>query len=274
MMATLKDKTLFITGGSRGIGRAIALKAAADGAKIVIAAKTADPHPTLEGTIYTVAEEIHAAGGQCLPLQVDIRDENQIYQAVEQAVNHFGGIDVLVNNASAISLTPTLLTLPKRFDLMHNVNTRGTFITSQACLPHLIKAENPHVLSMSPPLNMHSKWFEKHCAYTMAKFGMSMCMLGMAAEFKDKGVAFNALWPKTLIATEAFKAIDAAIPTNCMRTPQIVADAAYVIFNRSSRDCTGNFFTDEQILQQEGINDFSSYAIDSSKRLMPDFFLD
>lgn len=270
----LKNKTVFITGGSRGIGRAIALRAAADGANIVIAAKTATPHPTLEGTIYTVAEEIVAAGGQCLPLQVDIRDEAQIQQAVQQAIAQFGGIDILVNNASAISLTPTLLTHPKKFDLMHSVNTRGTFMTTQACLPYLLKAENPHVLSLSPPLNMAPKWFKKHCAYTMAKYGMSMCMLGMAAEFKDQGVAFNALWPVTVIATEAFKAIDSGISLDCMRTPQIVADAAYLIFNQSSRTCTGNFFTDEQVLGAAGIVDFSGYAVDPTQKLMPDFFLD
>jgi citronellol/citronellal dehydrogenase len=273
-MAKLKGKVVFITGGSRGIGRQIALKAASDGAHIVIAAKTAEPHPKLSGTIYTVAKEIEAAGGGCLPLQVDIRDETQIHEAVGQAVQHFGGIDILVNNASAISLTPTLLTEPKKFDLMFGVNVRGTFMTSQACLPHLMKRENPHVLTLSPPLNMVPKWFEKNCAYTMAKYGMSMCVLGMAAEFKEKGVAFNALWPATMIATEAFKAIDTAIPFDCMRKPDIVAEAAYAIITRSSRECTGHFFTDEQVLMEEGITDFSRFAMNPDKQLLPDLFLD
>lgn len=273
-MTKLKEKVVFITGGSRGIGREIALKAAADGAHIVIAAKTAEPHPKLEGTIYTVAKEIEAAGGQCLPLQVDIRDELQIHEAVAQAVQHFGGIDVLVNNASAISLTPTLLTQPKKFDLMFGVNVRGTFMTSQACLPHLMKSENPHVLTLSPPLNMAPKWFENNCAYTMAKYGMSMCVLGMAAEFKGKGVAFNALWPATMIATEAFKAIDTSIPFDCMRKPEIVAKAAYTIVTRPSRECTGNFFTDEEVLKEAGVTDFSKYAVNPEKKLLRDFFLD
>lgn len=273
-MTKLQGKTIFITGGSRGIGREIALKAAADGARIAIAAKTAEPHPKLEGTIYTVANEIELAGGRCLPLQVDIRDEAQIYKAVEQTVHHFGGIDIVVNNASAISLSPTLLTHPKKFDLMFDVNVRGTFFTSQACLPHLMKAENPHVLTLSPPLNMKSKWFDKYPAYTMAKYGMSMCVLGMASEFKEKGVAFNALWPVSMIATEAFKAIDTSIPFGCMRKPQIVAEAAYEIITRPSRKCTGNFFTDEQVLKETGVTDFSSFAVDSTKKLMIDLFLD
>lgn len=273
-MTNLKGKTLFITGGSRGIGRAIALRAATDGANIVLAAKTAEPHPHLSGTIFTVAEEIKQAGGACLPLQVDIRDEEKITQAVTQAANHFGGIDILVNNASAINLTPTLDTPAKRMDLMWSVNARGSFLTSQACLPFLLKAENPHVLMLSPPLNMKSKWFKNHCAYTMSKYGMSMCVLGMAEEFKDQGVAFNALWPVTVIATEAFKAIDPRIPVANMRKPEIVADAAYYIFTQASKSCSGNFFTDEEILQKAGVLDFQSYAVDSSKTLIPDFFLD
>lgn len=272
-MTTLKGKTLFMTGGSRGIGRAIALKAAQDGANIVLAAKTAEPHPQLSGTIFTVAEEIKKAGGNCLPLQVDIRDEAKIESAVEQAVSHFGGIDILVNNASAINLTPTLHTPAKRMDLMWSVNARGTFLTSQACLPHLLKAENPHVLMLSPPLNMKPKWFKNHCAYTMSKYGMSMCVLGMAEEFKDR-VAFNALWPVTVIATEAFKAIDPRIPVTHMRQPEIVADAAYYIFTQQSKDCSGNFFTDEEVLNKAGITDFQKYAVDSSQKLIPDFFLD
>lgn len=273
-MTKLKGKVVFITGGSRGIGRQIALKAASDGAHIVIAAKTAEPNPKLDGTIHSVAKEIEAAGGRCLPLQVDIRDECQIHEAVKQATQHFGRIDVLVNNASAISLTPTLMTQPKKFDLMFGVNVRGTFMTSQACLPHLMKSDNPHVLTLSPPLNMAPKWFEKNCAYTMAKYGMSMCVLGMSAEFREKGIAFNALWPVTMIATEAFKAIDTSIPFDRMRKPEIVAEAAYVIVTRPSRDCTGNFFTDEQVLKEAGITDFSGFAVNSEKQLLPDFFLD
>ncbi|HXF90930.1 MAG TPA: NAD(P)-dependent oxidoreductase [Candidatus Nitrosotenuis sp.] len=271
---TLKNKTIFITGGSRGIGRAIALRAAQDGANIVLAAKTAEPHPHLSGTIFSVADEIQQAGGQCLPLQVDVRDEGRIGQAVQEAADTFGGIDVLINNASAISLTPTLATPIKRFDLMWTVNTRGTFVASQACLPHLLKADNPHVLTLSPPLNMAPKWFKNHCAYTMSKYGMSMCVLGMAEEFKDRGVAFNALWPVTVIATEAFKAIDPNIPINAMRKPEIVAEAAYHIITQSSRVCTGNFFTDEEVLEKAGITDYTPYAIDPRNPLLPDFFLD
>lgn len=273
-MEKLKGKTIFITGGSRGIGRQIALKAAEDGAQIVIAAKTDVSHPTLGGTIFTVAKEIEEKGGKCLPLKMDIRDENQIQQAVAAAADHFGGIDILINNASAISLTPTLLTPSKKFDLMMGVNARGTFLTSQACLPHLLKAENPHVLTMSPPLNMAPKWFKKFSAYTMSKYGMSMCVLGMAAEFKSQRVAFNALWPATVVATDAFKAIDPTLPFDCMRKPEIVADAAYEILTRPSETCSGNFFIDEEVLREAGIHDFSSYAMDPTKQLIPDFFLD
>lgn len=270
---SLGNKTIFITGGSRGIGRAIALKCAADGANIVIAAKTDTPHPTLPGTIYTVAKEIEAAGGQCLPLKMDARDENQVQAAIAATVEKFGGIDILVNNASAINLTGTLETSMSRFDLMMQVNVRATFATCQAALPHLIKAENPHILTLSPPLNMDPKWFKNHVAYTMSKYGMSMCMLSMAEEFRDRGVACNALWPVTVIATDAFKAIDPNIPTDNMRKPEIVADAAYTIFNRPSRDCTGNFFTDEQVLKENGVTDFSSYAMKDGAKLIPDFFL-
>jgi len=270
---SLKNKTIFITGGSRGIGRAIALKCAADGANIVIAAKTDTPHPILPGTIYTVAAEIEAVGGTCLPLKVDARDENQIQSAFEAAVAKFGGIDIVVNNASAINLTGTLETPMSRFDLMMSVNVRATFATCKAALPYLLKSENPHVLTLSPPLNLDSRWFKNHVAYTMSKYGMSMCVLGMAEEFKEQGVAFNALWPVTAIATDAFKAIDPTIPIDCMRKPEIVADAAYAIFNRPSRDCTGNFFTDEQILKENGIGDFTHYAMKDGARLMPDFFL-
>ena len=268
----LRNKTVFITGGSRGIGRAIALKVAKDGANVVLAAKTATPHPTLTGTIYSVAKEIEEAGGQCLPLQVDIREETQIQAAVQKTVEQFGGIDIVVNNASAISLTSTLDTSPKKFDLMHSVNTRGTFFTTQACLPYLLKAENPHVLMLSPPLNLNPKWFKNHCAYTMAKYGMSLCVLGMAEEFK--GIAFNALWPVSAIATEAFKAINPALPFEQMRKPDIVAEAAYAIFTQPSLSCTGNFFTDEAVLQEKGITDFSVYAVNPSQPLFADFFLD
>ena len=272
-MEDFKNKTVFITGGSRGIGRSIALKMAQSGANIVIAAKTDTPHPSLPGTIHTVAAEIEAAGGKALPLKVDVRDEDQIAAAVQQAVDHFGGIDILVNNASAISLTGTLDTPMKRYDLMQGVNARATFATSQACLPHLIKAENPHVLVLSPPLNMKPKWFSNHVAYTMSKYGMSMCVLGMAREFKNFGVAFNALWPVTVIATDAIKAIGEHLPLEMMRKPEIVADAAYEIFKRSSRESTGNFFTDEEILEAVGIKDFTSYAMKPGEDLMPDFFL-
>lgn len=270
---SLAGKTIFITGGSRGIGRSVALKCAQDGANIVIAAKTDTPHPKLPGTIYTVAEEIEAAGGKCLPLKVDTRQEDQVQVAAQKAADHFGGIDIVLNNASAINLTGTLQTPMNRFDLMMSVNVRGTFATAQACLPFLLKADNPHVLTLSPPLNMDPKWFKNHVAYTMSKYGMSMCTLGMAEEFRNQGVAFNSLWPVTTIATDAFKAIDPNLPFECMRKPEIVADAAYAIFNKPSRDCTGNFFTDEQVLLAGGTSDFSVYAMKEGARLIPDFFL-
>ncbi len=273
----LKNKTVFITGGSRGIGLAIALRLAKEGANIIIAAKTAEPHPKLPGTIHTAAAEIEAAGGKALPLQVDIRDEELVQTAVDEAVATFGGIDILINNASAISLTPTLQTDMKRYDLMHHINTRGTFLTSKLCLPHLLKADNPHVLNLSPPLNMETRWFAPHVAYTMAKFGMSMCVLGMAGEFKKQGVAFNALWPRTTIATAAVQNLlggDGLMRRS--RTPEIMADAAYHILSRNSRDCTGNFFVDEEVLKAEGVTDFAKYRVDSNlsdEELMPDFFL-
>lgn len=273
----LNNKTVFITGGSRGIGLAIAVRLAEAGANIVIAAKTAEPHPKLPGTIYTAAAEIEAAGGRALPLQVDIRDEEAVQAAVDETVGTFGGIDILINNASAISLTPTLQTDMKRYDLMHHINTRGTFLTSKLCLPYLLKAENPHVLNLSPPLNMETRWFAPHVAYTMAKFGMSMCVLGMAGEFKKQGVAFNALWPRTTIATAAVQNLlggDQLMRRS--RTPEIMADAAYHILSRPSRECTGNFFVDEVVLQEEGVTDFAKYRVDtnlSDEELMPDFFL-
>ena len=271
---SLRNKTLFITGASRGIGKAIALRAARDGANVVIAAKTTEPHPKLEGTIYTAAEEIVAAGGKALPCVVDIRHEDQVLAAVAQAVATFGGIDILVNNASAISLTGTLETPMKRYDLMHHVNTRGTFLCSQAALPHLLKAENPHVLNLSPPLNMEARWFGPHVAYTMAKFGMSLCVLGMAEEFRPRGVAFNALWPRTTIATAAVQNLlggDEMVRHS--RTPEIMADAAYAIFAKPAKECTGNFFVDEDLLRAEGVTDFTRYAVDPSVELYPDFFV-
>jgi len=272
-MRSLQGKTLFITGASRGIGKAIALRAAADGANIVIAAKTAEPNPKLPGTIYTAAEEITAAGGKALPLSVDIRDENQIATAVAETVKQFGGIDILINNASAINLTGTLQTPARRFDLMMSVNMRGTFLCSQACLPHLKKAENPHILVMSPPISLKPQWFGPHLAYTMSKFGMSMCVLGLAEEFRADGVAVNALWPKSVIATAALAMLgDAVKPDHC-RTPDIVADAAHALLTRPSRQTTGRFLTDEEVLAEEGVCDFSRYAMDPTKPLLTDLFL-
>jgi len=272
-MANLANKTLFVTGASRGIGKAIALRAARDGANIIIAAKTATPHPRLAGSIYTAAEEIEAAGGRAMPLVVDIRDENRVQEAVSEAVAKFGGIDICVNNASAIMLTGTLQTPMKRFDLMHQVNVRGTYVTSQACLPHLLKADNPQILNISPPLNMETRWFAPHVAYTMAKFGMSMCVLGMAGEFKGR-VGVNALWPRTAIATAAVENIlgGEEMMKGC-RTPEIMADAAYAILCRDSKTSTGNFYIDDEVLAAEGVEDFSGYAVDPSRDLLPDFFV-
>ncbi len=270
----LAGKTLFISGASRGIGKAIALRAAADGANIVIAAKTAEPHPKLPGTIYTAAKEIEAVGGRALPLVVDIRDEGRVAEAVELAVKEFGGIDILVNNASAISLTGTLYTPLKRFDLMHQVNVRGTYTCSHFCLPHLLKADNPHILNISPPLNMDAKWFKDHVAYTMAKYGMSMCVLGMAAEFASKGVAVNALWPQTAIATAAMAMIGGKSAIASCRKPEIMADAAHLILSRPSAVHTGNFFIDEDLLRGSGTRDFSPYAVEPGHELIKDFFLD
>jgi citronellol/citronellal dehydrogenase len=273
-MATLKGKTLFITGASRGIGKAIALRAARDGANIVIAAKTTEPHPKLPGTIYTAAEEIEKAGGHALPCVVDIRAEDQIQAAVQSAVAKFGGIDVLVNNASAIQLTGTCETPMKRYDLMHQVNTRGTYACSQACIPHLLKASNPHILNLSPPLDMQEKWFSPHVAYTMAKFGMSMCVLGMAGEFRAQGIAVNALWPRTVIATAAVQNLLGGDDTvRGSRTPEIMADAAHAIVTRPSRECTGNFFIDDEVLAAEGVTDLSKYQSVPGAKLIPDFFL-
>jgi len=273
-MTTLKGKTLFITGASRGIGLAIARRAAKDGANVAVAAKSAEPHKHLPGTIYSAAEEIEAAGGQALPIVCDIRFEEQVRAAVDRTVEKFGGIDICVNNASAISLTGSEATEMKRWDLMHQINARGTFLTSKTCLPHLKKAENPHVLMLSPPLDMSAKWFAPHVAYTMAKYGMSLCVLGMAQEFKAEGIAFNALWPRTAIATAAVKfALGGDAMMQASRTPEILADAAHLIFTRPSRECTGNFFIDDILLYENGVTDFEQYRVDPSKKLAPDFFV-
>ncbi len=274
---SFKGKTVFITGASRGIGLAIGKRLAQEGANIVIAAKTAEAHPKLPGTIYSAAQEIEAAGGKALPVICDIRFEEQVQEAVNQAVTTFGGIDILINNASAISLTGTLQTDMKRYDLMHSINTRGTFLVSKICLPHLLKAENPHVLNLSPPLSMKQHWFQNHVAYTMAKYGMSMCVLGMAAEFEGQ-VAFNALWPRTSIATAAVQNIlggDDMVAHS--RTPEILADAAYCILTRNYKICTGNFFIDDELLNTEGVTDFSQYAVTPGMNdadLFVDFFVD
>jgi citronellol/citronellal dehydrogenase len=271
---SLSGKTLFITGASRGIGKAIALRAAADGARVAIAAKSAKPHPQLEGTIYTAAEEIEAAGGQALPLQVDIRDESAVQAAARQTAEHFGGIDILINNASAISLTGTLETPMKRVDLMFGVNVRGTYVASQACLPWLLEADNPHILNISPPLNLNPEWFRHHTAYTIAKYGMSMCVLGMAAEFADRGVAVNALWPRTAIATAAIRMLGGLIAMEQCRTPEIMADAAHAIVAAPSGARTGRFLIDDEVLAEAGITDFDRYAVKPGEPLAPDLFLD
>jgi citronellol/citronellal dehydrogenase len=275
---SLAGKRIFITGGSRGIGLAIALRAARDGASIAIAAKTADPNPKLPGTIFSAAEEIRAAGGVALPIQCDIRDENQIEAAIRQTSQEFGGIDILINNASAINLTKTEATPAKRFDLMFDVNVRGTFLTSQAAIPHLRESaeqgRNPHILTLSPPLSMKSKWFKNHVAYTMAKYGMSMCVLGMADEFKRDGIAVNALWPRTAIDTAALAMIP-GIDTAACRTPEILADAAYIILNRDSKEASGNFYVDDEVLASEGITDLEKYSVvPGTKDFLLDFFLD
>jgi citronellol/citronellal dehydrogenase len=267
-----KGKTIFITGASRGIGQEIGMRLAREGANIIIAAKTAEPHPKLPGTIYTAAEEMEKVGGQALPLVVDVREEEQVYEAVNQAVSKFGGIDILINNASAIQLTPTLQTDMKRYDLMHQINTRGTFLCSKACIPHLLKAENPHVLNISPPLNMETRWFAPHVAYTMAKFGMSMCVLGMAGEFKGK-IAFNALWPRTAIATAAVNMLGGEAMMRASRKPEIMADAAFFILSQDAKTYSGNFLIDDEVLQANGITDLEQYANVPGEKLAPDFFI-
>ena len=273
-MATLKGKTLFITGASRGIGKAIAIRAARDGANVAIAAKTVEPHPRLPGTIHTAAKEIEEAGGKALPLQVDIRFEDQVQAAIAKTVETFGGLDVLVNNASAIFLAGTLETPMKRFDLMHGVNTRGTYVCSQAAIPHLEKSDNAHILNISPPLNMETRWFAPHVAYTMAKFGMSMCTLGMSAEFARDGIAVNSLWPLTAIDTAAVRnLLGGETVAGMSRSPQVMADAFHAIVTRPSRECTGNFFIDELVLREAGVTDFSAYAPGAKGPLAADFFV-
>jgi citronellol/citronellal dehydrogenase len=273
-MSTLKGKTLLITGASRGIGLAIGLRAARDGANVAVVAKTVEPHPKLPGTIHTAVSEIEKAGGRGLACQADIRFEDQVAAAVEKTVNTFGGIDICINNASAIQLTGTLQTEMKRFDLMFGINVRGTFLTSRLCLPHLAKAKNPHILNISPPLGLQAKWFAGHVAYTMSKFGMSLCVLGMAEELKPQKIAVNALWPRTAIATAAVQNIlggDESIK-RC-RTPEIMGEAAHAILVRPSGECTGNFFIDEAVLKSEGITDFSRYAVSPGSELMTDLFV-
>src|SRR5262245_1958772 len=271
---TLRGKTLFITGASRGIGLAIGLRAARDGANIVIAAKTAEPHKKLPGTIYTAAEEVEKAGGKALPLVVDVREDDSVKAAVDAAVERFGGVDIVVNNASAIQLTDTANTPMRRYDLMNQANARGTYLVTKTCLPHLKRAPNPHVLMLSPPLDMSPRWFAGHVAYTMAKYGMSMCVLGMAEEFKDDGIAVNALWPRTGIATAAIEfALAGEEGMRHCRTTDIISDAAYAIFHKPARECTGNFFIDDVLLYSEGVRDFDHYRVDPTKPLMPDFFV-
>ena len=273
-MNNLKNKTLFVSGASRGIGLAIAKRAAKDGANIILAAKTAEPHPKLPGTIYTAAEEIEEVGGKALPVVCDIRDEENVRNAVNKGLDHFGAIDICINNASAIQLTGTLQTDMKRYDLMNQINARGTFLVSKVCLPHLIKSDNPHILNLSPPLDMDPKWFGPHVAYTMAKFGMSLCVLGMAEEFKEEGVAVNALWPRTAVATAAIKnALGGDSIMNISRSPEIMADAAHVILTKNSREFTGNFCIDDNLLADNGVTDFSQYAEVPFAELAPDFFV-
>ncbi|GAB6197415.1 SDR family oxidoreductase [Lysobacter xanthus] len=270
---TLSGKTVLITGASRGIGRAIALRVAADGANVAILAKSGVPNPKLPGTIHSVAEEVRAAGGTPLALRCDIREEDEVRAAVAATVDAFGGIDCLVNNASAIWLRGALDTPMKRFDLMHGVNARGTFLVTQACLPHLLEAPDPHVLTLAPPPNLDPKWWEPHTGYTLAKMGMSHVTLGLAAEFRDRGVAINALWPKTVIATDAINMIPGVDAAACRR-PEIVADAAHVILTRPAVEATGRFYIDEDVLRAAGVADFSRYAVDPSRRLLPDLFLE
>lgn len=276
---TLEGRTLFITGASRGIGLAIAIRAARDGANVAIAAKTTEPHPKLPGTIFTAAAEVEAAGGRALPLATDIRDESQVARAVERTVQEFGGIDILVNNASAISLTGTAATDMRRFDLMHDINTRGTFLCSKLCLPHLERAANPHILMLSPPLNIEERWFAPHLAYSLAKFGMSLCVLGLAGELRERGIAVNALWPRTVIGTAALEiAMQGASidDRRRVRSPEILADAAHAILTRDGRSFSGHYCIDEDVLREEGLTDLTRYKVAAEVReedLLPDFFI-
>lgn len=274
MNTNLKDKVIFITGASRGIGRELALRFARDGAKIAIAAKSSEPNPKLEGTIYTVAEEVEKAGGKALPLIVDVRDENMVTEAMAKTAQTFGGIDILINNASAINLGSTEEISMKRFDLIFSVNVRATFMCSKLCHPYLKQSKNPHILTLSPPLSMNPKWFKKHVAYTMSKYGMSMCTLGMAEEFKKDGIAVNSLWPKTLIATAAISVNISRLLYHASRKPIIVADAAYEIVTSDSRSVTGNFFIDETILRLRGVTDFKQYAMHKFIPVVSDIFID
>lgn len=269
----LNKKVVFITGASRGIGREIALRCAEEGARVVVTAKTDQPHPTLAGTIHTVAEEVKKAGGDALAIQLDVRDEANVYAAVEKVIATWGQIDILVNNASALFLAPTLKTPMKRYDLITSVNVRGTFLCSQACIPHMTKSSNPHILNLSPPLNMEAKWFKDHLAYTISKYGMSMCTLGMSAEFKEQGIAVNSLWPRTTIATAAVEVNFPKEIIQASRTPRIMADAAYTILTSNSREVTGNFFIDEDFLKSRGVTDFSRYAINPKVPLFTDLFV-
>lgn len=275
-MSDLAGKTMFISGASRGIGLAIAKRAAQDGANVALVAKTAEPHPKLEGTIYTAAQEIEDAGGQALPIVGDIRDDEAVFRAVEQTVERFGGIDICVNNASAINLVGTEAMDMKRYDLMQDINTRGTYLVSKACIPHLKKADNPHVLTLSPPLGFKPEWFAHHVAYTIAKYGMSMCTYGMAEEFRGDGIAFNSLWPRTIIATAAVQNLlggDAAMARS--RKPEIMADAAHAIFTRPSREATGNFYIDDEVLAEEGVTDLSAYGYGGAETdLQKDLFVE
>ncbi len=272
---SLAGKTLFITGASRGIGLAIALRAARDGANIAIAAKTTVPHPKLAGTIYSAAQEVERAGGQALPVAVDVRDEASVAAGVRQCAERFGGIDICINNASAINLSVTEQIEMRRYDLIQQINTRGTFITSRACLPYLRRASNPHVLTLSPPLDLRPRWFAGHLAYSLSKYGMSLCMLGLAEEYRDAGIACNALWPRTTIATAAVEfALGGAAMMRRSRKPEIVADAAWVILNRPARECTGHFFIDDSVLYEAGVRDFAPYSVEPGGALLADLFID